>query len=182
MDLITGLLLLWGVGKARIGPTVAPPLVYPPAPAWPAPASPPPARPVKRKVVRRVAKPVRPAPRRVVRRATATPAALPPAALPPAAPAVPAMPVAPAEPPPPVHTSLAVRDVQTILNGLGASPSLKVDNLFGPKTAAAWRKAALARDLPAHIVRMAPQVVQVTTYTLDRLRAASGGVAGLYIP
>jgi peptidoglycan hydrolase-like protein with peptidoglycan-binding domain len=88
--------------------------------------------------------------------------------------------VEPAALPPPVHTSLPVRDVQTLLNTLGAS--LKPDNLFGPKTASAWRRAALARDLPAHIVRMAPQVVQVTTYTLDRLRAASGGVAGLYIP
>jgi peptidoglycan hydrolase-like protein with peptidoglycan-binding domain len=88
----------------------------------------------------------------------------------------------PATPPPPVHTSLPVRDVQTILNALGATPALKTDNLFGPKTAGAWKKAALARDLPAHIVRMAPQVVQVTTFTLDRLRAASGGVAGLYIP
>lgn len=177
MDPITGLLLLWGLSKARIGPGVVPALNHPSTPPWPAPATPPPARPLKRKPVRRVAKPARPTPRVVPR---AAPAPMPAAPAPmPAAPAAPAA-VEPAAAPPPVYTTMAVRDAQTILNALGAG--LKVDNLFGPKTAGAWREAALSRDLPAHIVRQAPQVVQVTTYTLDRLRATSGGVAGLYIP
>lgn len=181
MDLLTGLMLLWGLSKARPAPPPTRAPLHSGTPAWPEPASPPPARPAKRPKRRPRPAPARPAPRQVARPAPSpaaqvAPAAPAPAVAPPAVYTAPA----PAVAPPPVHTSLPVRDIQVILNNLGAG--LKVDNLFGPKTGGAWRKAALSRDLPAYIARVAPQRVEVTTYTLDRLRAESGTVVGIYIP
>ena len=50
----------------------------------------------------------------------------------------------------PAPTPLAsVGDLQSALNALGAEPSLKIDNNFGPLTIAAIKQFQAAHDLPA---------------------------------
>lgn len=64
-------------------------------------------------------------------------------------------------------TSVPVANLQQILNGRGAK--LVRDGLYGPKTAAAWTKAAKAKGLPPTIARVGPKTAKVVSRTYESL-------------
>lgn len=67
-------------------------------------------------------------------------------------------------------TKVGVGTAQDILRALGAT--IGRDGSFGPATAGAWGRAALARKLPAEFDRAGPTEAWVDPKTLETLRAA----------
>lgn len=133
------------------------------APAWPTPASPPPLPVFSPKAT----------PTPAAKAAdTATPLAElhanPPTPPPAEAPAKPSKRARVPRVAPGVLTStLPVARLQQALNARGAK--LVPDGLYGPKTAAAWAKAAASKALPTTITRAGPKLANVSTTAFDVL-------------
>jgi len=68
-------------------------------------------------------------------------------------------------------TTVAVASAQAVLNKLGAT--LKPDGLYGPKTKAAWEKAAKARKLAPDFMRHDGEHARVVGATAAALKAAA---------
>lgn len=64
-------------------------------------------------------------------------------------------------------TEVSVASLQQILNKRGAT--LKQDGLYGPKTAAAWKKAASAKQVPSNITRASSRTAKVAKQAYDAL-------------